>query len=437
MRNVRFGQSAVLLVWPLWLVWMASARAQPPQFAPVVVSPIVQREVASGKTFVGTILPVKKAIIGTAVDGRVIELLFEEGDRVQAGQPLARLLTDTINLELKAAEAELEYREQQLAELVNGTRPEDIERAQAKMLGAKARLTYFRSRRKRAEKLYQAGSAVSEENRDEAVSAAIAAEEDFHEAKVAHDLAVAGAREEQIAQARAQVRIQHAVVDKLTDQIKKHTIISRFDGYVTIKQTELGQWVTKGDPVVEVVALDTVAVVAYVPEVQIPHVRVGTDVRVEIPALPDRVFTGRVALIIPDADARARTFPVKVRVDNPPQDNGPLLKAGMYARVTLSTGPTQNALLVPKDALVLGGPQPIVFVVDIQPSGGNHGKVRAVPVDLGVTSGRLIQVTGVLSKGQKVVVRGNERLRPGQGVVVSGELPPEPDAVSATALANP
>ncbi len=78
----------------------------------------------------------------------------------------------------------------------------------------------------------------------------------------------------------------------------------------------------------------------------------------KFPHLPDRVFTGRVALIIPEADARARTFPVKVRVENPPEDNGPLLKAGMYARVTLPTGPTQNALLVPKDALVLGGPQP-------------------------------------------------------------------------------
>jgi RND family efflux transporter MFP subunit len=416
---------------------MATARAQPPQVAPVVVSPIVQREVATGKTFVGTIVPFKKAIIGTAVDGRVIEILFDEGDRVQAGQPLARLLTDTINLELKAAQAELEYRQQQLAELENGTRPEDIDQAQAKMLAAKARVTYLRARRERAEKLYQARSAVSEENRDEAVSAAIAAEQDYLEAKAAYDLAVAGPRKEQIAQARAQVRIQEALVDKLADQIKKHTIISRFDGYVTTKQSELGQWVTKGDAVVEVVALDTVEVVTYVPETHVPYVSVGKDVRVEVPALPDRVFTGRVALIIPNADARARTFPVKVRVVNTPQDNIPLLKAGMSARVTLPTGPTQNALLVPKDALVLGGPQPMVFVVDTDSSGGTTGKVRPVAVDLGVTSGRLIQVTGPLSVGQKVVVRGNERLRPGQDVVVSGELPPDPDAVSATASPRP
>ena len=264
------------------------------------------------------------------------------------------------------------------------------------------------------------------------MSAAIAAEQDYQEAKAAYDLAVAGPRQEQIAQARAQVHIQEALVDKLADQLQKHTIISRFDGYVTTKQTEIGQWVTKGDPMVEVVALDPVEVISYVPETHVPYVRVGKDVRVEVPALPNRVFSGRVALIIPEADARARTFPVKVRVENPPQDNGPQLKAGMYARVTLPTGPTQEAMLVPKDSLVLGGPQPAVFVVDAQSGDGTTGKVRPVAVELGVTSGRLIQVTGPLSAGQKVVVRGNERLRPGQDVMVVEELPPDPDAVSAT-----
>ncbi len=61
-----------------------------------------------------------------------------------------------------------------------------------------------------------------------------------------------------------------------------------------------------------------------------------------------------------------------------------------------------------------------------------RGKVRPVAVELGVTSGRLIQVSGPLTAGQQVVVRGNERLRPGQDVVVSGELPADPEVVTAT-----
>jgi RND family efflux transporter MFP subunit len=300
------------------------------------------------------------------------------------------------------------------------------------MLGAEARMKYLQARRGRADTLYQTKSAVSEENRDEATSAAIAAEQDYQEAKATYALAVAGPRAEQIAQGRAQVRMQQALVDKLADQIKKHTISSRFDGYVSAKQTELGQWLTKGDVVVEVVALDPVEVRAYVPEIDIPHVSVGTEVHVEVPALPQRVFTGRVALIIPEADSRARTFPVKVRVDNPSLDDGPSLKAGMYARVTLPTGPVQKAMLVPKDALVLGGPRPVVFVVDTESKDAADGKVRPVPVELGIPSGGWIQIKGPLTTGQRVVVRGNERLRPGQGVTVTGELPPEPKVVAAT-----
>lgn len=424
-----------------WLGQACSVQAQPPGIvSPVVVSPVVRREIATGKTFVGTILPFKKAVIGTAVDGRVVDVLFEEGDRVEAKQPLVQLLTDTITLELQAAKAELDFRQQQLAELENGTRPEEIEQAKAKLQGAEATLEYLSARRERAEKLFKASAAVSDENREQAVSAAIAAEQNVIEARAAYALAVAGARKEQIAQARAQTRMQEALVQRLTGQILKHTIFTRFAGYVTAKRTELGQWVTKGDPVVEIVALDPVEIRAYVPEANIPFVRVGEEVHVEVPALPDRVFTGRVALIIPEADDRSRTFPVKIRVANPPEEHGPPLKAGMVARVTLPTGPTQQALVVSKDALVLGGPTPVVFVLDADAKNAAQGTVRPVPVTLGATYGGWIQVEGPLTANQRVIVRGNERLRPGQAVAVSEELKPEPISVSTKsqpAASNP
>ena len=83
----------------------ASARAQRGP-ALVEVTPVVQREVATGQTFVGTIVPTRRAVVGSAVDGRVVELYVSEGDRVDKGQPLAQLLTETISLELKAAQAE-------------------------------------------------------------------------------------------------------------------------------------------------------------------------------------------------------------------------------------------------------------------------------------------------------------------------------------------
>lgn len=408
----------------LSLLIAADSLAQgPPRASLVVVSPVVEREVTVGQAFVGTVMPSKHATIGSAVDGRVIEFPLNEGDRVAKGQALAQLLTDTIQLEVQAAEGELELRRQALAELENGTRPEELDQAKARMAAAEARQKYLKARSDRWQKLYETNRAVSEEELDEAIASGTESEQAYLEAKAAYDLAIAGPRKEKIAQARAQVAIQEATVEKLKDQLTKHTIISRFDGYVTAEHTEVGQWVQQGDLVADVEALDEVEIVAYVVEQHVPHVHVGAQVTVEVPAIPGQTFTGMVAEIVPQADVQARTFPVKVRVTNTIVEGVPLLKSGMYARVTLPTGDKQVATLVSKDALVLGGPQPLVYVVDGATAENPAGKAVPVPVAIGVADMGMIQVTGGLEAGQLVVVQGNERLRPGQDVAIQRTIP--------------
>jgi len=417
-----------LFTWSAIFLAAGSASAQGPPAALVAVTPAIEREVVSGQMFVGTVMPLRMATIGSAVDGRVVEYPLDEGDRVERGQMLAQLLTETIQLELAAAEAELELRRQALAELENGTRPEEIEQAKARMTAAQARWQYAEARRKRAENLFRQGQAMSEEERDEMIALAVEAEQAYLDVKAAYQLAVEGPRKEQIAQARAQVAFQQATVDRLKDMLTKHTVISRFAGYVTAEHTEVGQWVKQGDPVADVAALDEVEVVAQVVEQYVPHIRAGMTVSVEIPAIPQQMFSGVVTAIVPQADVQARTFPVKVRVKNQLIEDEPVVKSGMYARVMLPTGTKQVATLVSKDALVLGGPQPVIFVVDAAPD-AKQGKVRPVPVQLGVAEGNMIQVRGGLEPGQLVVVQGNERLRPGQDVQIQRVVPP-PEAVS-------
>jgi len=408
--------------------------AQRPPAILVAVSPVVEREVAASQTFVGTVMPLRRAVVGSAVDGRVIEYPLDEGDRVERGQTLAQLLTDTILLELAAAEAELELRKQALAELENGTRPEEIEQAKARMIAAQARAQYTAARRQRADQLFQQRQAMSEEERDEIIAQAVEAEQAYHEAEAAYQLAVQGPRQEQIAQARAQVAMQQAAVDRLKDQIAKHTVTARFAGYVVAQHTEVGAWVRQGDPVAEVAALDEVEIVAQVVEQYVPYLHTGMTVSVQIPAVPGPPQSGIVTAIVPQADVQARTFPVKIRVKNQITDDGPLIKSGMYARVLLPTGSRQVAMLVLKDALVLGGPQPVVFVVEAA-ADAKQGKVRPVPVHLGISDGNMIQVTGALQPGQMVVVRGNERLQPYMEVHIQRVLPPGEAATPVEASA--
>ncbi len=116
----------------IWLVSIGVSGAQPPNMppAPVVVAPVVERTIAGAQSFVGTVVPRYTAVIGTAVAGRIVDIFVEEGDQVTARQPLAKLLTETIELEIVAAKAELDLRQQELLELTNGTRPEELRQIQ-------------------------------------------------------------------------------------------------------------------------------------------------------------------------------------------------------------------------------------------------------------------------------------------------------------------
>jgi RND family efflux transporter MFP subunit len=383
----------------------------------IAAAPVVEREVAAAQTFVATVRPTRMVTIGSAASGRVFKYDLEEGDRVEEMQPIAELLTETISSEIKAAEADWKLRQSELEELVNGTRPEELDQARARMQAAEARLEYATTHRDRVEQLFrQGGSSVAE--RDEAVTLYTAAMNEFAEAKAAYDLAELGPRKEKIAQAEAAAEMQAAVVEKLTDQKRKHTVIARFNGFITKKLTEVGAWVNTGDPVAEVAELDSVDVEAFVTEKQVPNIFVGMSVDVVVPALGAEPFEGVVHQIIPQADVRTRTFPVRVRVKNQISDGTPRIKAGMLARAKLPIGPPQQSKLVPKDALVFRGENTSLLAITPDENDPKKGTVRPVPVELGVSQGQQIQVIGGVEAGELVVVEGNERLRPGQNVVI-------------------
>jgi len=419
------------MYFPVNLFVLASLAALPAvalaqRAAPIGVTKVIKENVRAGQTFVGTVYPIKQSKIGSAVDGRVAEFPVNEGDFVTKGSALARLLTETIKQELIAAEAEHKLRQEELKELENGSRPDEIRQTQASMLAAKANLEYQVKRFERTVTLFNR-QAANDDDLQLVEAERIKAEQVYADAVAAHNLMVAGPRTEKIAQAQARVSMQGAVVQKLKDQLRKHTMIAPFDGYVIAEHTEIGEWVDRGDLVAEMVALDEVEVMVHVLESHVPHIKLGMTANVLVSALPDQLFTGTVSRIIPQADVQARTFPVKIRIKNVIDESGPMIKSGMICRVNLATGPKTEGLMVNKDALVLGGKTPVVYIVD---SSGDQATVNPVPVRLGVAQGRLIQVTGELKAGQSVVVRGNERLRPGQPVSVVAELKPdaEPEA---------
>ena len=400
-------------------VCLAPARVEAVEQAavPVVVARVTMAEQAAGQSFVGTVMPARISDVGSAVDGRIVDLPIVDGQRVTDGQPLAELLRGLLEIEREGAVAELDRRREVLAELRAGSRPEEIEQARAAVAGFEARLAYARGRLNRLVRLAERGTSTVDELQD-AQTELQQIEAQLRGSRAALALAEAGARKEQVAQAAAAVAVQEAAVERIDDQLAKHTIRAPFDGWIVERFAEKGQWLSRGGLVARIAELDEVEVEVRVPEISVAGLDVGVDVRLDFDAAPHHTWIGKVARIVPQADVLSRSFPVQIALANEVLDGDPVLRGGMLARAWLPVGKPASVTVVPKDALVLGGPSPVVFVVDPAADAGRDfgGTVRAVPVQLGTAVGGNVEVRTDLAPGRLVVVRGNERLRPGMAV---------------------
>jgi RND family efflux transporter MFP subunit len=422
---------AVAVLFAAEILLFPIARGQPPSPAPPPAPPVVVAraravEVQAGQPFVGTVLPARTSDVGSAVDGRIVKLPIEDGQFVREGQPVAELLRGLLEIEKAGAIAELERRNQVLAELRAGSRPEEVEQARALVAGFEARLEYARSRVARLARLAERGTSTVDEVQD-AQTELQAIEAQLRGGRAALALAEAGPREQQIAQAAASAAVQEAEVERIDDQLGKHTIRAPFDGWVVQRFAEKGQWLSRGGLVARIAELGQVEVEARVPELSIAGLKEGSAVRLEFDAAPGEIWLGNVIRVVPQADLLSRSFPVKIRVENRIVDGEPVLKGGMLARAWLPVGRAGPALVVPKDAVVLGGQRPFVYVAEgfgVAEGYGAEGAanaagtatVRRVDVVLGAAIEGNVEVRGELEPDATVVVRGNERLRPGMTV---------------------
>ena len=337
--------------------------AQPPKGrppTPVRVAEVANRTVQQTVELVGTVEPWRRSVVAGELAALVEKFPVEEGMAVKRGQVLAQLRTDTLTIQLHSAEAS--HRE-----------------AETRYLQAKKDL-------KRIVTLFEK-QLVTQKEYDDAVT---------QEAALANRLALL---ESELLQVR--------------DQLKKTRVVAPFDGWVTQEFTEVGQWIQAGGPIVELVDLSRVQVEVPLPERFVGDVKVGASVTATFDGLQGFEAKGHVFSVVAQADRNSRTFPIKVELPN----TDLMIKSGLVSRVLLQVGAPYDALVVPKDALVLRGGSEFVFVMV-------DGSVSQVPVIVVNHVNNEVEINGPLEAGMIVVVEGNERLFPGQPVRVLEEEAP-------------
>lgn len=243
---------------------------------------------------------IREVRLGFRVSGRVAEVLKEEGDAVASGEIVVRLDAEPFQIAVNQARAQTEQAAAHLAELENGSRPEDIERARRNLAEAEAALRNTQLVYERQQRLVGEG-AVAKQDFDTARSAFEAARARQGAARATLDLLEAGTRSEQIAQARAALDAAHAALEQARIQLSDTALKAPEDGVVLTRVVEPGSMVQAGSTALTVSLLSPVRVRAYVPEPQLGLVHPGRKVLVYTDSRPEP-YHGQVGDVSPRAE---------------------------------------------------------------------------------------------------------------------------------------
>jgi len=193
---------------------------------------------------------------------------------------------------------------------------------------------------------------------------------------------------------------------QLEDQLSRTRITAPFDGVVVERRAQAGERLAVGAAVVRLVNPERLEVVARAPLNYYRYVRPGDELAVTTGF--DEAVVAPVRTVVSVGGENQHVFELRLDVRDP-------LPVGQTVRVTVPTANVRDVLAVPRDALVLRGDGIAVFIID------EDNMARRIRVTTGIGEGEWIEVQGPIQAGDRVVVRGNERLRAGQQVNIQGD----------------
>ena len=420
------------------------ARAARAQRGPMVVA----------VTASGRIKPVTRVDLSFESPGRVTEVLVEEGDEVDAGQALARLKTDQLEVEVRQARAALSGAESQLAELEAGPTPEEIEQSEANLRAAEAQLAAAAANRNGIAQgptdadIAAAEARVTQANTEKEIAqdsfdlikeegtekehanydlytakqelaaaqaqiedvlsgpdgaelraaqsnvAAAAAQRDAAQAQL--DQLLAGPSKEEIAEAEAQVSQAEVAVRIAEHALERATLRAPIAGIVTEINVTPGE--TPPTREAPMVLVDNTAfhITVGVDELDVSQLERGQEVEITVEALPDAEVGGTVGTISPVASQETGVVAYDVVIDLAPTEAP--LRADMSANATIVIEELSDVLQIPNWAVRIDRATGDTYV-----QRRANGEIGRVDVELGVRHDGVVQVISGLSEGDEVV----------------------------------
>ncbi len=344
------------------------AQAPAPNASLVGVDPARLEPLSQTIPIIGRLVAVRSGRVSAEIGGAVRSLAVSVGDHVEEGDLIARLDNQTVKGQLAIQQSQVE---EGLAEL--SALEADLQLAEQEL--------------SRQNDLKKSG-AFSKAKYEDAIQNVAKANANIVRAKAVIETRKATRRLTEITLAKSEIRAPYA-------------------GVVSEKLTEIGAYVSAGDAVIALVSDTSLEVEADVPSTRLGGLRAGLVVSF---ALADgRTFSAVVRALLPTENPMTRTRPVRFT----PKFEAPVsgLADAQTVSVNIPLGASRQVLTVHKDAIIKRGGKSLVYVVA-------NEIAEARTVGLGESTGARIEITSGLEAGEKVIVRGNERLRPGAQVKI-------------------
>ena len=371
MRN---GKGAKYLATAFFLVFLTflfgcsrkgATRPSEEKIVPVEVEAVGRGSIEETVELTGWVKANAVVEVASKVPGRIesLQLVLDDGNSVEVEEGLA----------VKKG--------QRLCVIDHAVYLAEVAAAKANVQAMEVELADAKREKERIVALYEGGS-VPEQNKDKAVTAA--------------ELAAA-----KLALARANLELTEI-------NLRESMIISPIDGVVTARHIDAGNLIKAGDRIVTIADMKTVKIIVAAAEKYGSKIAVGTPTKIKVDAFGEREFFSQVYSVYPALDPETHSIQVEIRVKNEEL----LLKAGMFARVTLITRYKGDVIVIPRD-VVLGGKldEPYVYVVENEVA---HKRM----VRLGISQADRYEITEGLKTGERLVVNGMNYLADGIAVEV-------------------
>ncbi|MCB9834234.1 MAG: efflux RND transporter periplasmic adaptor subunit [Planctomycetes bacterium] len=361
------------------------------------------------------VIALERAEVLPRIEGLVVAIAVEEGQDVEAGTELARIEDD----QARIAEEKTEVA---LAQAELATRVAQIAREEAESRRSAAQVT----RDKRASDLDRAEAqfkknALAEQDLEKARYDRETADADLRQAELQLRKAAMEVSKAELAMKDARIAHEKAVLDRSWTRIT-----APIKGRVMRRNVRLGQKASPAQAVFVIADPNSLVIEPKIPEKDLRVVAPGLPVLLESTSYPGIEYRGRIALIAPEVEAEGGSLKVRIELEA----GEPALRPGLFVSGHIETERHEDALLLPKKALLFDRDRPYVFVIDRQ---GEGNTVRKVYVRRGLQDALHVEYLPAeggeaeIDATSRIVVVGLDKLVDGAAVRIEGEdlTPPE------------